>query len=323
MNAKHPKYDEVRNRAREIHETIFPEDSRPLTDEEPCPFPVDDEEFPPREEPDHPGDLLPLECVRDLGQVKPDRRIELLRRCPHMPDPFDREILDIADALGSPPQWDVSEKFRWKFDRCAWYRPIHYYGPDFGIVMRRRCLLKIARGIALTVDPTELDGALADHAMHCLLGAFYGLQLHEFYHHKTESLGVRLRVVERRPRDIPPYVRYMQQVYRNYWPNLLEESLANAYSYRQLAQLPYRDAVPGPIQKATRAFLKKSFAVQRGGYRDALLYLTPTAFTEGEWDLQETVSGVGHAHRDARQWRDAPDMMRSLFLVREVPVFLV
>ena len=67
--------------------------------------------------------------------------------------------------------------------------------------------------------------------------AFWSLYLHEIYHHKVESFGIRLQVVQGRG----SYVRYKD--INVYVPlkgddQQLEEALANAYCYHRLSSKP-------------------------------------------------------------------------------------
>ena len=60
----------------------------------------------------------------------------------------------------------------------------------------------------------------------------YAYFLHEQYHHKVESLAIRLEVIER----LPIYTRYDYKVYlpARGTDDQLEEALANASVYRRL-----------------------------------------------------------------------------------------
>lgn len=92
-------------------------------------------------------------------------------------------------------------------DVCAWYQPIHFHGLAWGIYIREDCLWRMAADIAAFMPPgTPMTFGLPKAL---LRAAFSTLFLHEAYHHKTESLGIRLHIVER----TPCYVPYFKNVY--------------------------------------------------------------------------------------------------------------
>jgi len=121
---------------------------------------------------------------------------------------------------------------------CAWYFPLHFYGHSWGIYIREECLMTLAADIAGDVDWSLVSGyrGRMDAIVKQLLrGAFYTLFLHEQFHHKVESLGLRLLIAAGSDRYRP----YKANVYRPAWgtSDCLEESLANAESY-PLSRLP-------------------------------------------------------------------------------------
>jgi len=126
----------------------------------------------------------------------------------------DRKTLEfvgqIRDALetGPPSEHEgpgIAERTGW--DTCAWYQPMHFFGHEWGIFIRRDCIQVMAVQIARFLpNGTPFSPAL----LKALIRAgFAALFLHEQFHHKVESLGIRLHVVERSCRYIP----YQQGVY--------------------------------------------------------------------------------------------------------------
>jgi hypothetical protein len=109
---------------------------------------------------------------------------------------------------------------------CAWYCPIHFFGYGWGIYIREICVLTHALDIASFVHWPSVRLARTEIARQMLRSAFYVFFLHEQFHHKVESLGLRLLIATGSDRYRP----YKTKVYRQTFltPNCLEESLANA-----------------------------------------------------------------------------------------------
>ena len=86
----------------------------------------------------------------------------------------------------------------------------------------------------------------------------------------VDGLGFRLLITTGSDR----YRRYKANVDRRSYPNsnCLEESLANAESYRRLRELRYAQRVAKPIRQGLRHFLRASIPAQPPGYAgDGLL----------------------------------------------------
>lgn len=77
--------------------------------------------------------------------------------------------------------------------RCAWYIPLHLSPSGFGIYIRESCVLERAVRIAAQLRGARLIPSLMKPLYRA--GAFQ-LFLHEQFHHKIESFGFRLVVVE-------------------------------------------------------------------------------------------------------------------------------
>jgi hypothetical protein len=160
---------------------------------------------------------------------------------------------------------------------CAWYCPIHYFGHGWGIYIRERCIFHVALDIAAHVDWATVKALglrPAEIVRQLLRSAFYIFFLHEQFHHKVESLGFRLLVTTGSDRYRP----YKTKVYR---PNFLkatclEESLANAESYRRLNEQRYKKRhappnaggsarVPRPVDPSTAARLRTGHELRGRG----------------------------------------------------------
>lgn len=141
------------------------------------------------------------------------------------------------ENMGSSQLWDV----------CAWYQPVHFFGPNWGIYIKEKCVIsqifRIARFLpAGTISSTKLVISL-------IRASVYLYFLHEQYHHKVESLGLRLHVINRKSSYLP----YHTMVYnRNLGTdNLLEEALANADAYRRIWNSPYYYRIDDVVLEAT------------------------------------------------------------------------
>ncbi len=200
---------------------------------------------------------------------------------------------------------------------CAWYCPIHYYGHAWGIYIRQSCILAAALEIAGHVEwrKVKLSGITPwEIGRQLLRGAFYALYLHEQFHHKVESLGFRLLVATGTDR----YRRYKTAVYRPTFltPNCLEESLANAESYRRVSEEHYKARQAEPFRTALRFYLELSFGVQPPGYSEALNFLGETASASGQHRLQSLIlDGKSPPNTPITHWSVAPDVIRALMNV--------
>lgn len=149
------------------------------------------------------------------------------------------------------------------FDVCAWYQPIHFFGRDWGIFIREDCVVRLARLATTFLPASAIQGpyplALATELV---VGSTFCYFLHEHFHHKVESFGIRLWVVEGSDR----YVRYEKGVYRPtlFTDDNLEEALANADSRQRLGDSPYRN-LTAPVRSALRDALDHVFAKSPGG----------------------------------------------------------
>ncbi len=233
-------------------------------------------------------------------------------------------IEDIVGGIGQGPPSANDEKPKgWGWDVCAWYQPVHFFGHDWGIFIREDWVVRQARliGQFLSAPVTHVpDQLVAEALLRASLALYF---LHEHYHHKVESLGVRLHVVEQRSRYLP----YKANVYRPHFgtDDCLEEALANADSWHRIADQPYARWLntgayhagrvgAGDVLVAARKALEWSFAFSPPGYRMASDYLSDPAFEEGEDRLhglvQEATLTPG---RKSSEWSVAPRLIQSLF----------
>jgi len=231
----------------------------------------------------------------------------------------DPELADLIGAnlgAGEPGEGEFRDVADRRPEVCAWYKPIHFFGHDWGIFILDDCVRRIAVDIARWV-PRSVGAAVWALQAPLLQMSFASLFLHEAYHHKTESFAIRLDVTERTPR------------YRTYWSSVyepatrpagggpLEEALANADSYRRLNEAAYARSVQRRLIRSTRDYLTWRFPFDPPGYSAASTFLTDVPNLAGQNLLKSQVQeGVAKPVRTVGQWRMAPNMNESLFSLR-------
>ena len=194
---------------------------------------------------------------------------------------------------------------------CAWYCPIHFFGHGWGIYIREGCILSHAIDIASFVHWQPIRAPRSKIAQQLLRSSFYLFFLHEQFHHKVESLGFRLLIASGSDRYRP----YKGNVYRKTFltSDCLEESLANAESYRRLGEPRYVQRVDVAIRKGLKDYLKASIPLQPPGYAEGVKYLAETAYRNGLYCLQSLIlDGIFPATTPARHWSVAPNMITAL-----------
>jgi predicted RNA binding protein YcfA (HicA-like mRNA interferase family) len=223
----------------------------------------------------------------------------------------------IRDALeGQRPSDNegpgIAERLGW--DACAWYQPIHFFGHDWGIFVRRDCIrenaLLVARFLPKgTPFSTPLLKAL-------IRAGFAALFLHEQFHHKIESLGIRLHVVERSCRYLP----YQKSVYRPTYgtKDNLEEALANADAFLRTKTSPYSTWMGKTVVAALQAYLEWRYPFDPPGYREAPRYLTNGRLNRAVDVLHGQVQEARlKPTRPSQEWEVATRLHQSLFKVTD------
>ena len=197
---------------------------------------------------------------------------------------------------------------------CAWYCPIHYFGHSWGIYVRESCIFSCAMEIAQYVNWRAVPTPFArrrEIGRQLLRSAFYVFFLHEQFHHKVESLGFRFLIATGTDRYRP----YKANAYRPSYLTVdcLEESVANAESYRRLGEPRYTQRHERPLLEGLRRFLKTSFSMQPPGYAEGLNYLTEARYRDGLHRLKSQVlDGQLKPHTPASHWTVAPNMITAL-----------
>jgi hypothetical protein len=194
---------------------------------------------------------------------------------------------------------------------CAWYCPIHFFGHGWGIYIRENCILSHATQIAKFVDWRLVHASPASIAQQLLRSAFYLFFLHEQFHHKVESLGFRLLIST----GVDRYRPYKANVYRTTYltAECLEESLANAESYRRLKEERYLRRIRSPIRDGVKRYLYATMPMQPPGYAEGVRYFTDTAYREGLYKLQsQSLEGRLSPAMPLSNWSIAPNMITAL-----------
>lgn len=197
---------------------------------------------------------------------------------------------------------------------CAWYCPVHFFGNGWGIYIRENCIFSVASLIALEVnwrDVRDPIGRAPLIAQQLLRSAFYVLYLHEQFHHKVESLGFRLLITTGTDR----YRLYKRNVYRRAYlsSDCLEESLANAESYRRLVEPYYKKQHEPAILTGIRRYLLRAFPLQPPGYAEAGRFVSDQSYRDGLYRLQsQMLDGLIVPTTPAEHWSLAPHVITSL-----------
>jgi hypothetical protein len=208
-----------------------------------------------------------------------------------------------------------TERSEMCWDTCAWYQPIHFFGQDFGIFIKKECVvrtaLEIARFIGGQMSPPFQVGPLWRELVRASICAYF---LHEQYHHKVECLGFRLHVVLNKSAYMPYHSNVYAQCLNT--DDQLEEALANADSWQRLSNQPYSLWISAQVRKALKDYLKWEFQWAPPGYRKAVDYLQKKKFDRGENLLQARVREAAlNPVFSAADWDLAPGMTKSFFPV--------
>ena len=221
---------------------------------------------------------------------------------------------DFSNVIGNEPNLLETNCSSAGWDTCAWHQSMHHFGSDWGIFVRQDCIIEHARDIGrFLVRGTAATPALIERL---LLAGFYSLYLHEEFHHRVESMGIRLEVASRKP----IYCPYKDRVYR---PTLgsddnLEEALANANIFYRLSHSPYRQVLGRDVFQATRAYLWWRFQFDPPGYRRARDYVYGDRFDEGRSQLAAQIQEADlRPKQDASPWNIVRDMNTGLFRISD------
>ncbi len=226
------------------------------------------------------------------------------------------EILQIMDGEQSARVRRIArgpgdESVRPLEPHCAWYCPLHFFGHGWGIYIRESCILEYTKDIAAFINWHKVHASHSAIARQLLSSAFYVFFLHEQFHHKVESLGFRLLISTGKDRYRP----YKTKVYRAAYltRDCLEESLANAESYRRLNESRYMQRVEEPIRDGLRNFLRTTMPGQPPGYAEGVHYFPAATYRNGLYKLQsQTLDSLLIPATPIEYWSVAPNMITAL-----------
>jgi hypothetical protein len=111
------------------------------------------------------------------------------------------------------------------------------------------------------------------------------------------------------------YRPYKTKVYRRTYltPDCLEESLANAESYRRLKERRYVKRIDAAIREGLRNYLWASIPTQPPGYAEGVQYISEPRYRDGLYRLQSQILDcVFPPTTPAGHWAIAPDMITAL-----------
>ena len=208
---------------------------------------------------------------------------------------------------------DIENRPIWDF--CAWYQPIHFFGPDWGIFVREDCVIDQAKNIARFIPISEVK-RFSPHQFSTMMlkASFACLFLHEHFHHKVESFSLRLHVVT----GVPKYLNYKKTIYRKtlLTDDCLEEALANADICQRITDEPYNNSFK-TLTPFVKKYLHNSFNFDPPGYRMASEYLSKVKFELGLGNLQGQINEASLIPtKPSWEWGIASHMTRSLFSIQ-------
>ena len=231
------------------------------------------------------GEIINITSLEDiLSEINKEDNVE------EFDDDIDNELKNkIEDIIRSNERNSSSDIFtstRSKFEICAWYCPIHYYHYDWGIYIKEDCIKNTMLDIARLVNYGKVKNKF-NFFNQLKLSAFYFYYLHEQFHHRIESFGLRLLISSGKD----SYLNYKKNVYRkNYLlKTCLEESLANASSFNSLNQYRYTQKLDKEIIKALKNALYQNMSMSPPGYREGIDYISDTKFKKGLKTLQSQI----------------------------------
>lgn len=192
---------------------------------------------------------------------------------------------------------------------CAWYCPVHYFGPDWGIYIREDCTIRQAYEIGRHFRRGQ-KGSQWKLAEDLIRASFYAFYLHEQFHHKVESFAFRLLVATGTDRYRP----YQTGVYVSKFHTLdcIEESLANAESVRRLDEPRYKERISPAVRQALKSYLRHNIPRQPFSYGLGLNFVPDEHHEQGIRELQSQVlTATCPAKFPTHQWEVAQHMIRA------------
>lgn len=204
-------------------------------------------------------------------------------------------------------------------DVLGWYQPVHFFASSWGIFLRESALVDLARDLAPHFTPFIDRRTLTGHVAVLIRAAFAYIFLHEQYHHKIESLAIRLHVIERRP-IYPDYMKFSSRVLAGTDEDT-EEALAGADAYLRLASEPYSTWFAKDERKVIQSWIFDLLRHSPPGYKRAadILSAHPSAFSTTEDELiarvQESV--LNPVRPFTSDFANTTHLTHSLFSIKQ------
>lgn len=256
----------------------------------------------PWETPDPTGDFDACDIAWDEIQV-PDQVAN-----PLADSDWEAATVELNERRSGQPFLPPSDVF----DVLAWYLPIHFYGPGWGIYIRESAVFDLAASIRSYLPPPRQNHfEVIAGSIRAALGVLFH---HEVFHHKVESLATRLEVIEHGKRYAPYTKKVYEKIQRTHPVDLLEEALACAEAYRRpLTEAVYRRGIPADVLRARREMLRRWFGTLPDGYNQASKY-TGQAFETARNGLASQVhEAVERPMRRVDEWDLVPHAFHGLF----------
>lgn len=202
-------------------------------------------------------------------------------------------------------------------DVLAWYQPIHFFANNWGVFLRETALIQLAADLAPRFARFQDRRSSSAHVIVLLRAGFAYAFLHEHYHHKIESLALRLHVVERRV-VYPDYVQRVANAVAG-TDDAIEEALANADAWLRLANPPYSDWFKRDERQVVREWMRDTFRASPPGYRRAEDLLSRSTFQPCENQLVSQVQEGTSSPRRAQvqDFGIATHLTRSMFNLKQ------
>ena len=214
----------------------------------------------------------------------------------------------------APPPGEV-------LDVLAWYAPIHYFGPAWGIYIDESAILDFAARIRARLDPVRHGHP--DAVQRSVQAALTVLYLHEAFHHKVECFATRLEVIEKQRRYLP----YQETVYRPLrgTSEHLEEGLACAEMIRRLKEEDtYKKGMPEDVLTATLDELSDWIPKLPPGYDRGCDLSEPSAFGKARSLLSSQVHEAAiHPSRNDDDWLLVPRSYQGFFTWKTIAHVIV
>lgn len=263
---------------------------------------------------EHPLELIYLPELEECPIFGPDA-IRKTTECIGYPYEWQRTGLPFLRGVNGRP--------------CAWYRPLHFYGENWGIVVNTGCARALAGLYASYVDPADIAGESSSLvSLHLLRLATETLLQREFYRHKIEVYGMTLREVEttRRPGAYIEFYRGIRTANSDGTRDL-ENALAVAHARRDLV-ISRTGSRAHPAVLVRAAIRGLDWLLDQpeclSSYSDGRNFLDKRSHRVAEWEMMQRIQeGVAPTRLCGDHWQYAPQLVRSIMRVSSVPTWLV